>query len=133
VNPLYPPVAVRAQKRCEYCHAPEEVFNFAFEVEHLTPQSRGGPDDLDNLALSCNACNRFKSDFTTAFDPGTQQNVALFNPRTDQWAEHFKIVLETMEMIGLSATGRATILRLQMNRPQHVAARFRWLQLGLFP
>ncbi len=39
MNPLYPFVAERAERRCEYCRAPEEVFNFAFEVEHLLPQS----------------------------------------------------------------------------------------------
>ena len=90
MNARYTRVALRAQKRCEYCHAPEEVFNFAFEVEHLFPQSRGGSDELDNLALSCYACNRFKSDFVTGFDEVIQQDVALFNPRRDLWEEHFQ-------------------------------------------
>jgi hypothetical protein len=34
MNPLYARVAARAGDRCEYCHAPEAVFNFPFEVEH---------------------------------------------------------------------------------------------------
>ena len=42
MNPLYPVVAERAVYRCEYCHAPEVVFNFPFEVEHTLPQARGG-------------------------------------------------------------------------------------------
>ena len=125
MNPHYPQVAERAQRRCEYCHAPEEVFNFAFEVEHPLPQSRGGSDVLDNLALSCHACNRFKSDFLTGFDPVTGHEVPLFNPRRDRWAEHFRIDPETLEMIGLSPVGRATITRLQMNRLRHINARIR--------
>ena len=34
MNPHYPLVAQRAAHHCEYCRAPEAVFNFAFEVEH---------------------------------------------------------------------------------------------------
>lgn len=35
MNPHYPLVARRAGHRCEYCRAPEAVFNFPFEVERL--------------------------------------------------------------------------------------------------
>jgi hypothetical protein len=52
VNPRYPPVAERAAYRCEHCHAPEIVFNFPFEVEHIVPQARGGSDHDSNLALA---------------------------------------------------------------------------------
>ena len=65
MNARYPAIAERATYRCEYCHAPESIFNFPFEIEHIYPQARGGSDDLDNLALSCRACNLFKSDFET--------------------------------------------------------------------
>jgi hypothetical protein len=34
MNSFYTLVADRAAHRCEYCHAPELVFNFPFEVEH---------------------------------------------------------------------------------------------------
>ncbi|MDD1414047.1 hypothetical protein MEN41_05055 [Dolichospermum sp. ST_con] len=37
MNPFYHLVADRAFHRCEYCHAPELVFNFPFEVEHIIP------------------------------------------------------------------------------------------------
>ena len=65
MNPRYQAIAERAAYRCEYCHAPEIVFNFPFEVEHVLPQARGGTDVLANLALACHACNLFKSDFKT--------------------------------------------------------------------
>ncbi len=45
MNRLYPLVAQRAGHRCEYCRAPEEIFSFPFEVEHINPKSRKGPDD----------------------------------------------------------------------------------------
>ncbi len=63
MNPSYPLVAARARHACEYCRAPEIVFNLPFEVEHITPQSRGGKTTEDNLALSCRSCNLYKSDF----------------------------------------------------------------------
>lgn len=41
MNPYYTLVADRAAHRCEYCRAPEIVFNFPFEVEHILPLYRG--------------------------------------------------------------------------------------------
>ncbi len=133
MNPLYAPVAVRAGHRCEYCRAPEEVFNFPLEIEHITPQARGGTDDLANLALACRACNLFKSDAETGRDDVTRTQATLFHPRRDVWEQHLRYDGETAQLLGLSAAGRATVTRLQMNRPHQVAARRRWAQLGLFP
>ena len=65
MNPLYPGVAERAGERCEYCRAPEQVFNFAFEVEHILPRASGGDNASGNLALACEACNLYKSDSTS--------------------------------------------------------------------
>jgi len=86
---------------------------------------------MDNLARSCHACNRFKSDLLTGFDPLTQQEVQLFNPRRNLWAELVQMDIERLEVVGLSPAGRATVARLQMNRQRHIDARFRWMQLGL--
>ena len=49
MNPRYAAVAERAGHRCEYCHAPESIFNFPFEVEHIVPTAHGGVDDESNL------------------------------------------------------------------------------------
>lgn len=133
MNPQYPVVAERAVYRCEYCHAPESVFNFPFEVEHILPQSRGGSDDLANLALACHACNLFKSDFETGRDEESQAEVPLFHPRIDIWEQHFQIDAERAEIFGITPVGRATVARLQMNRPRQIMARRRWIQLRLFP
>ncbi|MBI4491199.1 MAG: HNH endonuclease [Chloroflexi bacterium] len=124
---LYAEVARRARHRCEYCRAPEAVFNLEFEVEHVVPQARGGTGQLDNLALACRSCNLRKGVVQRARDPETGQLVPLFNPRTDVWGEHLQINLETFEIEGLTPTGRAVVQRLGMNRRPALQARRLWV------
>lgn len=133
MNPHYPLVSARARHACEYCRAPEIVFNLPFEVEHITPQAHGGETTEDNLALSCRSCNLYKADYVSAADELTQELVRLFHPRRDLWPEHFSINTATGEIEGLTGTGRATVLRLRMNGPAQFAARKQWLRLGLLP
>jgi len=87
MNPNYPLVAERAGHRCEYCHAPEAIFNVPFEVEHIVPLAKGGLDEESNWALACRACNLNKSDSVDGIDPVTQQRVRLFHPRRDDWVD----------------------------------------------
>lgn len=131
MNPHYPPVSARARHVCEYCHAPEAIFNLPFEVEHITPQASGGETSVDNLALSCRSCNLYKSDVVAAFDEQTQSTVQLFHPRRDEWSEHFSVNTKTGEIKGLTTIGRATVSRLRINSAAQVAARKQWLRLGL--
>ena len=133
MNALYPAIAERAVRRCEYCHAPEIVFNFPLEIEHITPQARGGSDDLGNLALACHACNLFKSDFEGGQDEESRAEVALFHPRHDTWEQHFRFEPETAQILGVTPVGRATVMRLQMNRPRQIIARRQWILPGVFP
>ena len=130
MNQHYPLVSARARHVCEYCHAPEAIFNLPFEVEHITPQASGGQSTADNLALSCRSCNLYKSDAVAASDEQTQSRVRLFHPRGDRWREHFSVNAETGEIEGLTAIGRATVARLRINSAAQVAARLRWLELG---
>lgn len=133
MNPRYPAVANRAGFRCEYCHAPEQVFNFAFEVEHIEPRSLGGTDSLGNLALACESCNLFKSDATTGWDAVEGRQVSLFHPRQERWKEHFAFDSEAATLQGVTATGRVTIGRLKMNSSFQIRARRRWMELRLYP
>jgi hypothetical protein len=130
---LYPLVAERAGRRCEYCLAPEAIFNSPFEVEHITPEDLGGPDEEWNLALACRSCNASKWKATDAPDPSSGQVVRLFNPRTDEWDEHFTLNLTTAEIVGRTAIGRATMARLKMNGPKQREARRLWILLFAFP
>lgn len=134
MNPRYIVVASRAGHRCEYCRAPEAVFNFPFEVEHVIPLGLSGSDSEENWALACRSCNLFKSDVLEATDPETGLAVALFHPRRDEdWHHHFAVDAETGILHGLTPPGRATVTQLRMNTPFQVQARKQWTRLGLFP
>jgi hypothetical protein len=132
MNPRYPVVAERAGYRCEYCHAPEVIFNFPFEVEHVVPVSHGGAENESNLALACRACNIHKSSHVTGVDELSGSEHRLFNPRQDSWEAHFRVDADG-RFQGLTPEARATILRLRMNNTIQTAARAGWLRLGLFP
>ena len=133
MNPRHASVAARAEFRCEYCRAPEALFNFEFEVEHIIPRGRDGPDAQTNWALACRSCNSRKSTFTEGTDPETKATTRLYNPRTDSWDEHFHVELELGSIAGTTAIGRATIRRLAMNGAVQVSARRQWIRIGLFP
>ena len=133
MNPRYALVSARAGHRCEYCHAPEAIFNFPFEVEHVIPPGHAGSDSEDNWALACRSCNLFKSDAVHGTDSEARMTVALFHPRHEVWEEHFAAVVGEGTVIGLTPTGRATVDRLRMNSPTQRFARQQWHRLDLFP
>lgn len=107
----------RAQDCCEYCQAQAKFSHDPFSVEHITPVVKGGTDDPENLAWSCLGCNNYKYTATLAYDLVTAQMVPLFNPRTDIWSDHFRWSTDYTVVIGITPVGRATVERLQMNRP----------------
>ena len=74
----------RANYLCEYCHSPERISATRFTVDHIVPQSLGGSDEPDNLALACRRCNERRYNFMAGYDPVTKTIVTLFNPRTEQ-------------------------------------------------
>ena len=133
MNSRYAQVAERAGHRCEYCRAPEAIFNFPFEVEHIVPPGHGGSEDDTNLALSCRSCNLFKTDRLNVIDRLTGKSVPLFNPRRHLWEEHFQVDKPSAILSGLTEIGRATIEQLQMNSVSQVTARKQWLRLTLYP
>lgn len=100
------------------------------QVDHIDPS---GGDTLDNLCLSCWNCNNHKRQATEAIDPDTGQLVPLFNPRSQVWSEHFEWINGSTTLWGLTGTGRATIVRLKMNRAVMVIARQRWVDGGYHP
>ena len=133
MNRHYAGVAERAGHRCEYCHAPEAIFNLPFEVEHIVPASRGGPDDESNRALARRACNLYKSDQQNGIDQTTREVVRLLHPRRDRWEEHFRVEAEDGVIQGLTPVGRVTIACLRMNRDVQREARRSWMRLKLYP
>jgi len=126
-------VAERAQGCCEYCFTQRRFSSDSFSVEHIIPRSRGGTSEPGNLALPCQGCNNHKSRHVGGVDPISGAEVALYHPRTDTWSEHFAWTNDYTEIVGLSARGRATVLRLHLNRPEVVALRRILGAAGLHP
>jgi hypothetical protein len=124
-------VEERAHRRCEYCRMHQALQGATFHVEHILPGSRGGATALDNLAWACPSCNLRKSDRTDALDPETGERVPLFNPRTQVWHEHFQSA--GYQVVGLTSTGRATVLLLNLNHPRRLLIRQVEELFGLFP
>ena len=102
-------------------------------MEHILPRSLGGTDDRENLAASCYRCNEFKGVKTHAVDPETGQLVALFNPRTQIWTEHFTWVNGGTHIAGNTPIGRATVMALRLNNENVVEARAIWVEAGWHP
>jgi len=116
-------VEERANYCCEYCLLPANVTFFSHEIDHIIAQKHGGITDADNLALTCWRCNRHKGSDLGSFDPETGEFSFLFNPRTQQWNEHF--TREKSTILGLTAEGRTTVKLLQMNTQERLAERRR--------
>jgi hypothetical protein len=106
----------RAKSCCEYCLAQEQYSADVFSIEHIIPLSKGGTNDLSNLAFSCQCCNNHKYIAIEALDLVTGLMTPLYHPRINEWSEHFTWSEGFSELIGISPTGRATITRLKMNR-----------------
>jgi hypothetical protein len=102
-------------------------------IEHIVPLSRGGSSDETNLWLACAWCNSYKGTKTHAEDPMTGKDVPLFNPRTQRWQDHFRWSEDGLRIIGLTSTGRATVLALQLNNEFILPARRHWVLAGWHP
>jgi hypothetical protein len=81
----------RAGHRCEYCHFPEAFAEAPFHVDHVIARQHGGMRSLENLALACCFCNRYKGPNLSGVDSESGQVAPLFHPRRDVWNEHCRI------------------------------------------
>ena len=136
---VYIPDELRARiveadgNRCAYCQTSEVNSGIPLSIDHLQPQSEDGQTVFENLCQACRACNEFKGSLIEAEDPLTGETAALFNPRTQRWKDHFEWSADGNRVQGLTATGRATVVALQMNRAAVIAARSRWVSGGWHP
>jgi HNH endonuclease len=129
-NVLNPDVNIVTIPNCSVLHL--------FSIDHIQPQSLGGSDDLENLALACRRCNERRYNFTSGVDPTTGMEVTLFNPRQQQWSEHFIWSADGLEIVAKTPTGRATCNRLDLNderreEPFIQNARQQWVLAKLHP
>lgn len=124
-------VVERAEGRCEYCRLAQVGQEATFHIDHVVPRSGGGATNESNLANACVGCSLRKGARQRAVDPSTRAEATLFNPRHESWSEHFQWRGFVVE--GVSATGRATVEALGMNRPLMVAIREEESILGRHP
>ncbi|MCB9079580.1 MAG: HNH endonuclease [Anaerolineaceae bacterium] len=111
----------RAKGCCEYCLIPEIAVLVPHQIDHVIAEKHGGTTDLENLALSCTLCNKYKGSDIASLDPKTRNITPLYNPRQDRWRDHFQ--LNNAEFMPLTSIGRVTVRLLQMNRPDRVKER----------
>lgn len=136
MSKTYIPVAVkkqvcdRARNCCEYCLLPEIATFAPHEVDHIIAKKHGGLTQIENLALSCTICNKYKGSDLTSIDPETGEIIPLYHPRQDSWPQHFD--LQNAEIIPLTAKGRVTVRLLQLNRPERVQERQLLIEAGIF-
>ena len=108
---------------CEYCQISADVTFYAHEVDHVIALKHGGETIAENLAYACWRCNRYKGSDLGSFDPQTKEFSFLYNPRTQQWSEHF--CLTDDQIIGLTPEGRTTVQLLGLNSIERCAERRR--------
>jgi hypothetical protein len=130
-GPLRSVVRERAGGFCEYCRMPDLSAFFAHEPDHIIAAQHGGQSNPENLALACIQCNRFKGPNIPSVDPETKRIVPLFNPRTDQWPEHFRA--KAGRIIPLTPIARATAALLNFNDPDREEVRRSLWEAGRYP
>lgn len=124
-------VANRANHVCEYCLIAESDAYFRFQVEHIISRKHGGSSDLENLALACVFCNRFKGSDIASLIPDNDNLIRFYNPRIDRWNEHFRLNAIVIEP--LTEIGEVTIRILQMNHPDQISERQVLNRCGRYP
>ena len=111
----------------------ERIVGAELTIGHIVPQALGGTSDEENLCLACWRCNLLKRDRIAAIDLQTGDTVRLFNPRLQNWFDHFAWQDGGLVITGLTPIGRATVSALRLNRMVLVNARRLWIEAGWHP
>ena len=123
----------RATGLCEYCKSPANISSQPFVIEHIVAKSKGGTSELTNIALSCQGCNNHKYNKQFGFDFISKLTIDLFHPRLDSWSEHFSWSDDTLQVIGITPTGRVTVKELKLNRTELLNLRNLLFDAGKHP
>ena len=121
----------RAAGCCEYCRMPQELDVQPFEIDHIRARKHAGATVIANLALSCFPCNSYKGSNVAGYDPDGCGLQPLFNPRQDEWNDHFEWDVALIR--GKTPIGRVTIEVLRINLLERVEHRRLLMLAGLFP
>ena len=124
-------VIQRADNRCEYCGISQIGQVATFHIDHIVPVVAGGETTAENLALACVSCSLRKGARQQLEDLETGEVVPIFHPRQQLWKEHF--TWSNVQVVGLTATGRAMVQALNLNRATMLAIRAEEELLGRHP
>jgi hypothetical protein len=125
-------VIERAGNCCEYCLISQDNSKFSFHLEHIIAEKHKGQTNLDNLRLSCPTCNAYKgSDISSVDWDITGDTIPLFNPRKQEWTNHFRS--EGARIEPLTPEGRVTVSLLRLNSPERLVERDLLIQLDRYP
>jgi 5-methylcytosine-specific restriction endonuclease McrA len=122
-----------ANYRCGFCLFQEYYSHTTFQIDHIIPISKCGTNNEQNLWLVCEICNRAKSDKLEGFDSATNLTVPIFNPRTQNWDEHFNWSENYTQIVGKTPIGRVTVSELNLNKERLVRVREDWVSVGWHP
>ncbi len=124
-------VATRAESLCEYCLIHVDDTFLGCEVDHVISEKHGGPATADNLAYACVFCNRHKGSDIGSVVWRTGEFMRFFNPRVDNWTEHFALGESTLRP--LTAIGEATAAILRFNVSERLLERRILRAVGRYP
>ena len=115
---------------CEYCLIAEVDTFYGCEVDHVISLKHGGSSEPENLAYACAPCNRAKGTEIASIS-ASGELTRFFNPRTDRWAEHFR--LEGASIQRLTTIGEVTARILGCNDSARLHERDEMIRFGKYP
>ena len=100
---------------------PEEDVFYRHQIDHVISLKHDGETVPENLAYACFPCNNSKgTDIGTVLLPNKIFS-RLYNPRSDNWNEHFEI--DAGVIYSKSIIGDATLKILKFNEIDRVIER----------
>lgn len=121
----------RASFLCEYCLIHARDVYVGCQVDHIISEKHDGPTNGGKLALACACCNRQKGSDIGSVGRASGKFIRLFNPRTDLWSGHFRLV--GVRIIWRTPIGEATVRLLKFNDPMRISERRLLKRHGKFP
>jgi len=121
----------RAADGCEYCRIAIEDTYFGGEIDHIISLKHRGQTELENLAFACQPCNRNKGSDLGSLPESSKTLVRFFNPRTDDWSEHFR-VSEDARIEPLTEIGEVTAIIFGFNDSERIAERRGLIEIGRY-
>jgi hypothetical protein len=114
-------VTERAAGQCEYCRVRDSDTFYGCQIDHIIAEKHYGATIKNNLALTCAYCNRYKGTDIGSIAKSTGEYVRFYNPRIDNWHEHFRFV--NFEILPLTPIGEATSSILRFNDADRILER----------